>query len=77
MPVGLCHTQGMTQMSDGGASLNLHVVKRYADARLYDTTTLSYVTVDQLRGLLRAQVDVAIYDARDRADVTRSVLALN
>lgn len=41
-------------MFDGGASPSLHVVKRYADARLYDTTTLSYVTVDQLRDLLRA-----------------------
>ncbi len=42
-----------------------------------DTTTLSYVTLDQLRGLLRVRVDAAIYDADDGSDVTRSVLVVD
>ncbi len=54
-----------------------HIVKRYAGARLYDTTTLTYATVGQLRALLRTEADVIIFNAEDGADITRSVLALN
>ncbi len=67
----------MAQTLEPGPRPGLHVVKRYAGARLYDTSTLSYVTVDQLRHMLRTDADVAVYDAKTGADITRSILTLN
>jgi len=77
MPARPCHTLCMEQPPDPGSPAALHVVKRYAGARLYDAGTLSYVTVDQLRALLRTDAEVAIYDADDGREITRSVLGLN
>jgi polyhydroxyalkanoate synthesis regulator protein len=67
----------MTQTPESHTRPGRHVVKRYAGARLYDTSTLFYVTVDQLRSLLQTDAKVAIYDAKSGADITRSVLTLN
>jgi polyhydroxyalkanoate synthesis regulator protein len=51
-----------------------HVVKRYAGTRLYDTTTLTYVTSDQLRALVKADTEIVVYEAEDGADITQRVL---
>jgi polyhydroxyalkanoate synthesis regulator protein len=64
----------MARISAAGSPPALHIVKLYGGARLYDTTTLSYVTVDQLRGFVRADAGVVIYDAEDGGEITRSVL---
>jgi polyhydroxyalkanoate synthesis repressor PhaR len=50
------------------------IIKRYAGRRLYDPGACSYVTVDQLRAIVRSGTDVVIRDAEDGADITRSVL---
>jgi len=52
-------------------------VKRYAGARLYDTGARSYVTVEQLRTMVRSEADVVIYDAEDGTDITRSMLTIH
>jgi polyhydroxyalkanoate synthesis regulator protein len=52
-----------------------HVVKRYAGSRLYDTTTLAYVTAPQLRVLAAEHTEVLVYEAETGADITQSVLA--
>jgi polyhydroxyalkanoate synthesis regulator protein len=52
-----------------------HVVKRYAASRLYDTTTLAYVTAPQLRVLAADHVEVLVYEADTGADITQLVLA--
>ncbi len=65
----------MTQTPEDGAGL--HIIKRYAGTRLYDTKTLSYVTVAQIRALMRTEADVAVYDAESGADITRAVLAMH
>jgi polyhydroxyalkanoate synthesis regulator protein len=67
----------MTQPPNPRSPAAPHVVKRYAGARLYDTSTLSYVTVDQLRAMVRTDAQVAIYDADDGHEITRSILGLN
>jgi polyhydroxyalkanoate synthesis regulator protein len=67
----------MAQAPDPNSPAALHLVKRYAGMRLYDTLTLSYVTVDQLRPLVRTDAGVAIYDAEDGSEITRSILVLN
>jgi len=65
----------MEQAPKPGSPPARHVIKRYAGTRLYDTSTLSYVTMDQIHALLRTDADLAIYDAETGADITRSVLA--
>lgn len=51
------------------------VIKKYANRRLYHTGTSSYVTLEDLAGLVRAGEDFVVYDAKSGEDITRSVLA--
>ena len=50
------------------------VVKKYANRRLYNTETSSYITQDTLADMVRAGRDFVVYDARSGDDITRSVL---
>lgn len=50
------------------------VVKKYANRRLYNTATSSYVTLDDLAELVKRGVDFVVYDAKSNEDITRSVL---
>jgi polyhydroxyalkanoate synthesis repressor PhaR len=51
------------------------VIKKYANRRLYHTGTSSYVTLEDLAGLVRNGEDFVVYDAKSGDDITRSVLA--
>lgn len=57
---------------EGGKSVA--VVKKYANRRLYNTATSSYVTLDELAQMVRAGQDFVVYDAKTGDDITRSVL---
>lgn len=50
------------------------VVKKYANRRLYNTETSSYITLDNLAGMIRAGRDFVVYDAKSGEDITRGVL---
>lgn len=50
------------------------VVKKYANRRLYNTETSSYITLDNLAGMIRAGRDFVVYDAKSSEDITRGVL---
>jgi polyhydroxyalkanoate synthesis repressor PhaR len=50
------------------------VVKKYANRRLYNTESSSYITLDNLADLVRAGRDFVVYDARTGDDITRGVL---
>lgn len=50
------------------------VVKKYANRRLYNTESSSYITLDNLADMVRAGRDFIVYDARSGDDITRSVL---
>ncbi len=50
------------------------VIKKYANRRLYNTATSSYVTLDDLSGMVRNDIDFVVYDAKTGDDITRSVL---
>ena len=50
------------------------VVKKYANRRLYNTETSSYITQDNLADMVKAGRDFVVYDARSGEDITRSVL---
>ena len=50
------------------------VVKKYANRRLYNTATSSYVTLDDLAQMIKEGGDFVVYDAKTGEDLTRSVL---
>lgn len=50
------------------------VVKKYANRRLYNTATSSYVTLEELAQMIRSGRDFVVYDAKTGEDITRSVL---
>lgn len=50
------------------------VVKKYANRRLYDTRSSSYITLDTLADMVRQGVDFVVYDAKTGEDITRGVL---
>jgi len=50
------------------------VIKKYANRRLYNTASSSYVTLDHLAEMVRENVDFVVYDAKTNEDITRSVL---
>lgn len=50
------------------------VVKKYANRRLYNTESSSYITLDNLGDMVRAGRDFVVYDAKSGDDITRSVL---
>src|SRR5271167_3408853 len=49
------------------------VVKKYANRRLYNTATSSYVTLDDLARMIKNGGDFVAYDAKTSEDITRSV----
>lgn len=49
-------------------------IKKYANRRLYNTATSSYVTLDHLCQMVKDGVDFVVYDAKTGDDITRSVL---
>jgi polyhydroxyalkanoate synthesis repressor PhaR len=50
------------------------IVKKYANRRLYNTATSSYVTLDDLARLIKEGGDFVAHDAKTGEDITRSVL---
>jgi polyhydroxyalkanoate synthesis repressor PhaR len=50
------------------------VVKKYANRRLYNTESSSYITLDTLAEMVREGRDFVVYDAKTGDDITRGVL---
>jgi polyhydroxyalkanoate synthesis repressor PhaR len=50
------------------------VVKKYANRRLYNTESSSYITLDNLAEMVREGRDFVVYDAKSGDDITRGVL---
>ena len=50
------------------------VIKKYANRRLYNTGSSSYVTLEHLSDLVKQQVDFVVFDAKTNEDITRQVL---
>jgi polyhydroxyalkanoate synthesis repressor PhaR len=49
-------------------------IKKYANRRLYNTGTSTYVTLEDLAALVKSGEDFVVYDAKTGEDITRSVL---
>ncbi len=50
-------------------------IKKYANRRLYNTGTSTYVTLEDLATMVKAGENFVVYDAKSGEDITRSVLA--
>jgi polyhydroxyalkanoate synthesis repressor PhaR len=50
------------------------IVKKYANRRLYNTESSSYITLDNLAEMVRKDRDFVVYDAKSGEDITRAVL---
>jgi len=50
------------------------VIKKYANRRLYNTSTSSYVTLEHLCQMVKDGTDFVVYDAKTGDDITRPVL---
>ena len=50
------------------------IIKKYANRRLYNTGTSTYVTLEDLASMVKSGEDFVVYDAKSGEDITRSVL---
>jgi polyhydroxyalkanoate synthesis repressor PhaR len=50
------------------------IIKKYANRRLYNTDTSTYVTLEDLAEMVRGERDFVVYDAKSGEDLTHSVL---
>ena len=50
------------------------VIKKYADHRLYNTETSTYMTLSNLADMVRQGRDFVVYDAKNGDDITCGVL---
>ena len=66
--------QSPDQAASEGTARPPVVVKKYANRRLYDTESSSYITLDTLAEMVRHGRDFVVYDAKTGDDITRGVL---
>lgn len=62
------------ESAESAASSASVVIKKYANRRLYNTATSSYVTLDYLCGMVKEGIEFTVCDAKTGEDITRSVL---
>jgi polyhydroxyalkanoate synthesis repressor PhaR len=55
---------------DGGSV----IIKKYANRRLYNTASSSYITLEDLAGMVRENVEFQVLDAKTGDDITHSIL---
>lgn len=63
---------GVCVMSD--AKDDAVVIKKYANRRLYNTKSSSYITLDHLAKMTREGVDFKVLDAKTGTDITHQIL---
>ena len=63
-----------TKADNGQGKADPVVIKKYANRRLYNTASSSYVTLEDLAQMVREGVDFVVYDAKTNEELTRQVL---
>jgi|SRR5665213_1519023 polyhydroxyalkanoate synthesis repressor PhaR len=58
----------------GGAATQPVVIKKYANRRLYNTSTSSYVTLEDLSMMVKQGHEFVVFDAKTSDEITRAVL---
>ena len=62
----------MTETAEGGD--NTVIIKKYANRRLYNTRSSSYITLDHLSKMTREGIDFRVLDAKTGTDITHQIL---
>ncbi len=60
--------------ASGGDASDAIIIKKYANRRLYNTSSSSYITLDDLAKMVRENVEFEVVDAKTGDDITRSIL---
>ncbi|MEA2998834.1 MAG: hypothetical protein QOK17_667 [Sphingomonadales bacterium] len=61
-------------MAASGSDDDVVIVKKYANRRLYDTESSSYITLERLAEMVRQKRQFKVLDAKSGEDITRQVL---
>jgi polyhydroxyalkanoate synthesis repressor PhaR len=61
-------------MRDSGSKSDTVVIKKYANRRLYNTESSSYITLEHLATMTREGKDFKVIDAKTGEDITHAVL---
>jgi polyhydroxyalkanoate synthesis repressor PhaR len=66
----------MAKESEAGPaqSADRVIIQKYANRRLYNKATSTYITLDDLSTMVKEGVDFVVYDAKSGEDITRKVL---
>lgn len=67
-------SETQTEKSEKAEKRESVVIKKYANRRLYNTETSTYVTLDDLAEMVRFDKDFVVYDAKSGDDLTHTVL---
>lgn len=59
---------------DKGAGDVPVIIKKYANRRLYNTQSSSYITLDHLSKMTRENIDYKVIDAKTGSDITHQIL---
>lgn len=59
---------------DNGRGDDVVVIKKYANRRLYNTSTSAYVTLEDLATMVREGTDFVVFDAKTNEELTRQIL---
>ncbi len=62
-------------MAAAGSEDDVVIIKKYANRRLYDTESSSYITLERLAEMVRQKRQFKVVDAKTGEDLTRGVLA--
>ena len=61
-------------MADKDKNDGLIIIKKYANRRLYNTDSSSYITLDHLAEMTREGIEFQVIDAKSGADITHQIL---
>jgi polyhydroxyalkanoate synthesis repressor PhaR len=50
------------------------LIKKYSNRRLYDTQTSTYITLDDVRNMVKQNIEFEVRDAKTNDDLTRQIL---
>ncbi len=64
----------MSDTAPAQARTDQVVIKKYANRRLYNTDSSTYVTLEHLSDMVKKGTEFVVYDAKTNEDITRSVL---
>jgi len=61
-------------MAVSGSGDDVVIIKKYANRRLYDTESSSYITLERLAEMIRQKREFKVVDAKSGEDITHNIL---